>query len=210
MTETDTTGTDTTVTREQYIERINALLPVLDEITDDRDWCSERHRYFSAVMPEYAYKSGAGGRDRAGADFTRVPDDTDYAARLNAMRRRILWYVKHETINVEMGDRVLTALSLPGVTSEQKPGERIRVHLDLDITVAPEPVEGRSASDNSYYARVWAEANMGRITVAALDASNDPAQYIPGSAVVAYVGAERVSNTVAIPEADVERPSYRG
>lgn len=187
---------DTTVTREQYISAVEGLLPVLDDISDDRGWCTERHRYFRAVMFEYM---PVGVNERAGADFSQVPEDTDYAARLRSMRARVLWYVRNDTISPEIGDRILTGLGLRLANQARKPGERIRAHIDVELNVGP-------GDDGS--ARSWATHGLPALIVRLLDASPDAGRYIPASAVASCYSTDRLSTRASIPETDTERPSY--
>lgn len=188
---------DTTVTREQYISAVESLLPVLDQVSNDRGWCSERHRYFRAVMHEYVPDSTR--YEHAGADFSQVPEDTDYADRLRSMRARVLWYVRNDTISPEIGDRILTGLGLRLANQAQKPGERVRAHIDVELNVAP----GDSTARN------WAEFDLPALIVRVLDASPDAGRYIPGSGVASCYSTDRLSSRASIPETDTERPSYR-
>jgi len=115
------------VTRDQYKEAITKLLDELDRVSSEMRWCSERHRYFNAVMDEYC---------DGDADFGLVPEDTNYAARLRSMRARILWYARAETIKLDLANRLFTAMGLPEYGGGNKAGPRYRVELNLELSVS--------------------------------------------------------------------------
>lgn len=179
----------TTITRDQYKESIIKLLAELDRVSHEMGWCSERHRYFAAVMDEY-YDGEA--------DFGVVPEYTDYAARLRTMRARMLWYVRAETIGLDLANRLFTAMGLPEYDSNPKAGARYRVELNLELGITGEDV-------TEYIQREL----PAMITKMMDDRSSETGnRFVPGSVVILRPYVTRMSTAPAINAADTERPSY--
>jgi hypothetical protein len=197
-TETTPAVIDTTkpVTREQYTAAIDRLLLAMDAVTDERGWCSERHRYFRACIAEYTYNASTG---RATVDYEQVPEDTDYAARLNSIRRRALWYTKAGAIHLEVFNRFMQALGVPGYDPNGKSGRRFSARLRIDLNVAPDG--GQSQED-------WVYEQLPAVITAALDnAGAEAGRYVPGSAGNALtVSVTDVDPTESIPDSAVDRP----
>lgn len=189
------------VTREQYFASVEGLTEYLRSLAYDMSWCSERHRYFAAIIPEYDSYAGETQINRS-----LVPDDSDYAARLRDVRARVLWYVNAGTIELEYANRGFAAANMAPYVPEAKSGRRVQVFL---------PAFEFSVTDNGdtdAAIRVYVREHVTEMIVAALDNRTlEGNRYVPGSAVFEQTGIEvyvmRNDHNV-IPSDMILRPSY--
>lgn len=186
------------ITRDDYFSSVARLTEFFRELADRTEWCSARHRYFAAIVPEY----NAYARDNY--DPALVPDDADYAARLRDMRARVLWYVSAETIDLDTANEGFRAAGWP-LYAVEKAGVRVEVCLPpLYVNVAPDgELPGNTVR--------WVRDHIGQLIIDRLDGKRvRDNRYVPGSATISgnvevyFVSAERSG----IPESDTLRPSY--
>lgn len=198
------------VTREQYTDAVTGLVNHMNQLSANTGWCSSRHAYFQAVLPEYdSGYDGLHSHPRANLDL--VPDDADYALLLRNVRARALWYVRAGIIDLSYVNDGFAAANLPAyVPSPDKAGQRVRVTLPaIEVTV----------TDAEYQAGMYQFAdNFARLMLARLDrhATDDiETGYVPNSASFpasgrTYVRYEITSRTDnGVDAADTLDPHYR-
>lgn len=196
MTEIATINLDAPITREQYQEAITKLLAEANRVGDFMGWCSERHRYFGTVIEEYSRYNDSF------VDFTLVPENVDYAARIRSIRAQILWYVNARTITFENGNRFITAMGLPPYDGDNKAGPRYTVELQLSLGI----------TGDDY--RRFIESELPNIITRALDGqpveavTNNDSHYVPGSVVISIPYFRQLQSNPVINPADMEHPSY--
>jgi hypothetical protein len=198
MSSTTTLDLEGTVTREQYEAAVISLCATFNTVAEEMGWCGERHRYFAAIIPEYDYDREDG---ESRVNFSLVPDDEDYAARIKGMRARILWYGRAGTIRMSIVNRGLNALGLPDYEGS-KSGARFRVYLTLELNVTAHP-------DTT--GRRWLYDHLREVLPAAMDGKPvEDNRYVPGSAAVSNVDVNALTGDEGeISAADTEVPSYR-
>lgn len=193
------------VTMEQYNAAIAAMFEFLNgELKERFNWCSERHRYFTAIIPN-------SHTEDAGFDYQTVIDqvdpEADFAALLKEARGKILWYAMNGPINLATANEIFAACGLPEYVTKRDEGVR------LSITMPAFNVSVRAGNNND--ARAWARDHFMEFMGRMLDgkpAQNDDL-YVPGS--VTFSGVERPYATAhgatrpPIDETDMVRPSYR-
>jgi hypothetical protein len=195
---------DAPVTCEQYIRAIESLLPELERISINEGWCSQRHRYFAAVLPEYKTIEDKYGSVIDGTfSFDSVPaeNDADFAARLRSVRGRVLWYVKDEVIRLGTANQMLTALGLPEY-------EINTASIQFDVRLGA--LRLSVAGSNFYESAEWLRNELPSLLVRALNGQPQPNdnRYVPGSAMIDPVRGVQQSRGSTIPDADTERPDY--
>jgi hypothetical protein len=189
MTEIASLDLDTTITRDQYMNAVTRLLIEANTVSSENGWCDERHRYFEAVVKEY---------DLGDADFSQVPEDTDYAAQLRSMRARILWYAYAASISLDTANRFFAAMGLHEYNDHDKPGSRFHVEVIMELNVTGEG------------GRYYLQSHLASLITRALDGrlSEEDNRYVPGSAVITQRYVTSMLNEPAIKATDIERPSY--
>lgn len=199
---------DGEITRDQYKECIERMVEYLNgDLKTEMEWCSQRHRYFDALIIEYE----SDGRDGA-LEVNLIPGEADFAQRLRDIRARLLWYAKNETITVWTANKILARSGLQEYNNNGKPvGRRISVSL---------PTITLNIGGDEMSCLEWIEQNILSMILDGLDgkifeAKGDDKQnrYVPGSAAFEnhphrYVDAEEVTQEVSIPESETLRPSY--
>jgi hypothetical protein len=194
---------DEPVTREQYDSCIKAMFSFVNGTLRDRfDWCSDRIRYFEAVIP-YSHAT------QSGYDLIidSAPDGSDFSALLREARGKILWYANATTISMETASEIFAACGLPPYVQKKEASIRVSVELHtFNISIA--------AGDYDT-ARRWVIDNFQDFMARMLDGkpAQDGDKYVPGSVVMSagnrpYVHIFTNGSQRPVDEADTVRPSY--
>jgi hypothetical protein len=159
------------VTREEYEHSIKHMIEFMEhDLKRRHDWCENRWGYFENVIPEFS----AGATDNV--NFDKVPADDNYNERLDATRRKILWYARAGTISLMDANEIFAKGGLPEYGVDKKTGHRLRVgmpYLDVNIGVETE------AEAKQYVRDHWLE-----LIVSLLDGKPvEDSKYVPASAV---------------------------
>lgn len=196
MTSNTTTSLSGEVGREAYQTAVSAMDAFLRQHAGEQGWCSERHRYFEAILPEY-------DRYADEPDFGRTPEDGDYATLLRDMRARVLWYVRAGQTTLDVANAAFQRAGLPQYPVKDGAGTRYTVYLGrMEVNVS-------AAGDDD--PQGWLESSIRGLIRAALDGQPFPdSRVVPGSA--AFQGEievyrQRADRGETVAESDTLRPA---
>jgi hypothetical protein len=197
MPEVTTLNLNEPIDRETYERAVTHLIAFLEnDLRRRMDWCEERFRYFSAVIPEF-------NQDAPGyVDFRQVPEDADYAKLLGEMRGRLLWYTNAGTITLDTVQEIFRSCGMPEYERPaDKSGTRLKVYLrPIEINVAGTERE----------AIEWVNKHLNDFLIRVMDGKppQDDDLYVPGSAVADLMPqAETTRWRPPVNEADILRPA---
>jgi hypothetical protein len=191
------------VSRDRYMNTITGLYQFFEgELKPRNSWCNERFRYFEELIPELVVDR-SNRHYTAELDFTSVPEDADYVARLRDTRGKLLWYASSTIISLSQTNEALQAAGMPGYKAENS-GTRMSLELDnIRITVA---------ASTSNEARVWIQDHLTDFLTRMIDGKGpmDTDLYVPGS--ITFGDPEYI-HTASLPSVDVKdtiRPGFIG
>jgi hypothetical protein len=194
---------DKPVTREEYEDSVKRMIEFLEhDLKRRHEWCESRWGYFENVIPEFDPDA------TNDVDFSRVPADANYNERLDATRRKILFYAQQGTINLADANEIFAKGGLPEYGVDRKTGHRVRIGMQyLEVNIG----DVESLDDAKAYVREhWLE-----LIVSLLDGKPvEDSKYVPGSAVfdTSYddgPSVESVMATSTIREEDTTDPTGR-
>jgi hypothetical protein len=191
---------DKPVSREEYEDSIKRMIEFMEhDLRRRHDWCESRWGYFGNVIPEFS----AGAVNDV--NFHSVPADANYNERLDATRRKILFYARQGTISLAEANEIFAKGGLPEYGVDRKTGHRVRIsmpYLEANIGDVDSLDDARG-----YVTEHWLELIVGLLDGKPVEGS----KYVPGSAVfdTTYggVAADNVMATSTIREEDTTHPT---